>query len=278
MRAAAGAIWPCLALALGAFVVADGAARAEVSSLASHRAVYKLALASGTVANGIAALSGRLAIEIVDVCDGWTLDQRIGLKIVSPGGPEFGSFTSFTSWEAKDGTQFRFEQETKTFRFDQGSNRNRVTVEELSGKAELEPGKAGVARLTKPREIELPLPAGTLFPSRHTALLIDRALAGEKHFLGVVFDGSTLDNPNQVSVFIGEPETLPGLVDGADPQTAWPIRVAFFNLKRKTPEPDIEIGLILQADGVAREVDLDYQGFSIHGALESYEPLTPPNC
>ncbi len=165
MRAAARAIWPCLALALGASVAADGAARAEIPSLASHRAVYKLALAS--VANGIAGLSGRMAIEIVDVCDGWTLEQRIGLRIVSPDGPELESYTSFTSWEAKDGTQFRFEQETK---------RNGVTVEELGGRVELEPGKAGVAKFTKPEEIELPLPAGTLFPSRHTALLIERAL------------------------------------------------------------------------------------------------------
>ena len=81
-----------------------------------------------------------------------------------------------------------------------------------------------------------------------------------------------------VSAFIGAPKKLPGLVDGADPQTAWPVRIAFFDLKRKTPEPEIEIGLILQADGVARELDLDYRGFTIHGDLESFEPLTPPNC
>ena len=269
MRAAAGAIWPCLVVALGVSPVTDGSVRAEGSDLVSHRAVYTLSLASTRVANIVAALSGRMAIEVVDVCDGWTLEQRIGLRIVSPDGSEVDSYTSFTSWESKDGTQFRFEQATK---------RDGVTIEELSGRAVLEPGKPGVAHLTKPKEMEIPLPAGTLFPTRHTELLIDRALAGGNHFLGVVFDGSTVDNPNKVSVFIGSPATYPALGNGTGTRIGWPIRVAFFSLKQNTPEPDIEIGLILQADGVAREIDLDYQGFTIHGELDSYEPLTPPNC
>ncbi len=269
MRAAAGAIWPCLVLALGVLPVADGSVRAEGAELVSHRAVYTLSLASTRVANSIAALSGRMAIEVVDVCDGWTLEQRIGLRIASSEGPEVASYTSFTSWESKDGTQFRFAQATK-----QGG----VTVEELSGRAVMEPGKPGVAHFTKPEEMEIPLPAGTLFPTRHTELLIDRALAGENHFLGVVFDGTSVDNPNKVSAFIGSPETYPAPGDGTGTRTGWPIRVAFFSLKRNTPEPDIEIGLILQADGVAREIDLDYQGFTIHGELDSYESLAPPNC
>jgi hypothetical protein len=269
MRIAAGVIWLCIALVLVVPPVADGATRAGGVDLVSHRAVYSLALDSTRSGSTITDLRGRMAFEIIDVCDGWTFDQRIGLRITDANVPEFDSYTSSTGWESKDGTQFRFEQETK---------RDGVTIEELSGRAELEPGKTGIARRVKPEEMEIPLPAGTLFPTRHTALLIERALAGENHFLGVLFDGSTLDNPNKVSAFIGAPTELPALVEGDDPVTAWPVRVAFFSLRQNTPEPDIEIGIILQADGVAREIDFDYQGFTIHSELESYTPLSAVDC
>ncbi len=255
-----------LVLALSALLAIAGAARAD---LVSHRALYKLTLGSSGSASTVADLNGRMALELVDVCDGWTLGQRIVLDVVRPDGQEFRSYTSFTSWESKDGTRFRFAQQTK---------HNGQTIEEMSGRAVVDPVKGGVAYLTKPEEIEIPLPGGTLFPTRHTALLIARAQAGERHFLGVVFDGTTLDNPNKVSVFIGAPAQLPGLVEGAGPLTAWPVRVAFFALERKSPEPDIEIGMMLQADGVARDVDLDYQAFTVHGELETFEPLPPLSC
>ena len=266
MRTIVRTIWLNLALAASAVAVVDGAAWAD---LASHRAVYAMTLASTRSAGEVTDLSGKMALEFVDVCDGWTVEQRIALLMVNPDGREARSYTSFVSWEAKDGTRFRFEQQTLL---------DGKTIEEISGHAVLEPAKGGFAYLTKPEKIEIPLPRGTLFPSRHTVQLIARAQAGEGHFLALVFDGSTLENPNQVSAFIGAPATLKGLGDGDGEQTAWPIRVAFFGLKRQTPEPDIEIALMLQADGVAREVDLDYQGFTIHGELASFESLPPMKC
>ncbi len=255
-----------LAVTFAACLVLPGAARAD---LVSHRAVYTMSLVSTTVRGDVAQLYGRMAIRVTDVCDGWTLDQRIAFRIVGFSGIEIDSYTSFTSWESKDGNSFRFEQETR---------RDGDTIEELSGRAELTGERGGVARLTKPTELRIALPPGTVFPTRHTEQLIDRAKAGAVHFSRIVFDGSTLDNPNQVSAFIGPPAMLPGFAADAEPQTAWPVRLAFFSLQTVRSEPDVEIGLLLQADGVAREVEIDYGDFKVRGELDTLELLSPVQC
>ena len=170
-----------------------------------------------------------MLIEIADACDGWTLEQHIALTIVNTEGDEIRSYTSFTSWESKDGQRFRFEQQTK-----QGG----VTVDELSGAAELRGASGGMATLTKPRAAEIVLPPGTVFPNRHTELLIAGAEAGETFFSRVVFDGTSLDNPNLVSAFIGAPVTAPGLAGEDQVPEAWPVRLAFFPIDTQAPEPD----------------------------------------
>ena len=266
MRAIARTIPLHLAAAVTALLVAGGAARAE---LASHRAIYSMTLAWAGYGSDVVEVSGQMVIEVADVCDGWTLEQRTARRFVNSDGDEFHAFSTFASWESKDGTRFRFVQKTR---------HDGETIEEFSGRAVKAGAKGGVAYLTKPKEFEIPLPPGTLFPFEHTAQLLARAMAGETHFVRVVFDGSTLDNPNRVSAFIGRRTKVPGLTEGSGPQTAWPIRLAFFPLRRATPEPDVEIGLSLQADGIARELDLDYGNFRIHAELDEIELLETVRC
>lgn len=239
------------------------------ADLASHRAIYTMSLGSSSSKSDVHDLTGQMAFEIADVCDGWTLEQRIALEIVNAGGKETRSYTSFTSWESKDGTRFRFEQETK---------QNGRSIERLSGRAAMEVGHGGIAVLTSPKEMKIDLPPGTLFPSKHTEQLIERALAGDKHFVRVVFDGSTVENPNQVTAFIGKQSEMAAAGGNDGLRTVWPVRLAFFPVDRQTPEPDVEIGLMLQADGIAREVWLDYGSFTIHGELEAIELITPVAC
>ena len=255
-----------LAVAFTACLAFSGAARAD---LVSHRGVYTMRLVSSAFRSDVAQLDGRMALHVADVCDGWTVEQRIAFRIVDFSGVEVRSYTSFTSWESKDGNRFRFEQETR---------RDGDTIEELSGRAELTGDQGGVAHLNKPDEITIRLPPGTVFPSRHTEQLIAHAKAGERHFSRIVFDGSTLDNPNRVSAFIGRPMQMPAFDDDAEPQTAWPVRLAFFYVEASKAEPDVELGMLLQADGVAREVEIDYGDFTVRGELDEFELLPPVRC
>ena len=258
-----------LAAALAVFVALGVAASAGQTSLAPHRALYTMSLQATSRASDVAELGGRMLVEIADACDGWTLKQRIALTIVNVEGDRVHSYTSFTSWESKDGQRFRFEQQTK-----QGG----VTIDELSGAAELRGASGGTATLTKPREAEIVLPPGTVFPNQHTELLIAGAEAGETFFTRVVFDGTSLDNPNLVSAFIGAPVTAPGLAGEDQVPEAWPVRLAFFPIDTQAPEPDVEIGILLQKNGVARGVELDYGSFVIEGRLDELELLPPMSC
>ncbi|MFQ5957979.1 MAG: EipB family protein [Alphaproteobacteria bacterium] len=266
MRAMPSTVPLRLAVAFAACLAFPGAVRAE---LVSHRAVYTMSLVSATYRSEVAQLDGRMVLRVADVCDGWTLEQRIAFRIVDFSGTEVRSYTTFASWESKDGNSFRFEQETR---------RDGDTIEELSGRAEVTGDRGGVARLSKPVEMRISLPPGTVFPSQHTEQLIARARAGDMQFSRIVFDGSTLDNPNHVSAFIGAPTKLPAFGDDAEPQTAWPVQLAFFYIEETGPEPDVELGLLLQADGVAREVEIDYGDFTVRGELDELELLPPVRC
>ena len=109
-------------------------AQSALPAMASHMAIYDMALKSASLTSDIAELNGQMLIEVVDVCDGWTLKQRIALTIINFHGDVVRSYTSFASWESKDGRRFRFEQKTR---------QDDVIVEELGGEASLDPDGRG---------------------------------------------------------------------------------------------------------------------------------------
>ncbi len=255
-----------LAMALIALLTLGGTARAD---MASHRAIYSISLASARFGSNVAAITGKMALEVADGCDGWTFRQRIVQRIVNTEGAEIQSSSNFASWESKDGARYRFEQRTR---------RNGKTIEEFSGRAEMTGVKGGTAYFTKPEKREIALPPGTLFPTMHTVRLIDRARAGDRSFVSVVFDGSSFDKPNLVNALIGASDKLPGLTEDGGPETGWPVRLAFFSLTKVAMEPDVEIGVWLQADGVVREVEFDYGSSRIRGELEQFEIFPPLSC
>jgi len=256
--------WLALAAVLAA-VLAPGSAVAE---LVSHRAIYALSLKAARHDSGITGLSGRMYVDIADSCEGWIYNQRMALETE---GTDATTLTesSFTSWEAKDGSRFRFEQR---------SSSDGMVVETIGGDATASADAWGEARLESPEARTIPLPPGTLFPSRHTERLIARAEAGADRLAAIVFDGSSLINPNRVSAFIGQRIEMPSLTDDAATVAAWPMHLAFFPLASRKPAPDVEMGVLLQADGVIRAVDLDYGEFSVHGELTAFELFPPPGC
>ncbi len=254
-------------LAVVLTTVAGGAA--AHADLVSHRAFYEMSLLSARYGSDIAALKGKMVLQVVDTCDGWTLDQRIALTISDPKGGELNSYITFASWESKDGSRFSFRQQTRF-----GDH----LVEESSGRAELDASTGGTAYYTKPEEIEIVLPPGTVFPTRHTDRVIEGAMAGESQVAVIVFDGSSLDNPSNVYAFIVLPREMAELAEGEGPRMTWPIYLAFFPMTKASAVPEVEIGMLLQDDGVARSVDLDYGDFAIHGELLEFEVIAPKDC
>ena len=157
--------------------------------LVPHRATYNMKLAVARPNSGIAEVSGRMVLETVDSCDGWEVKQRIKLKFLRNDGEEFDTDSSFTSYETKDGLGLRFS--VRNIQDDE-------VEEELRGQADLEaPGGKGRASFTLPEVRSFELPAGTLFPTTHLALIIRHARDGDKSASYSVFDGARSTAPSR---------------------------------------------------------------------------------
>jgi hypothetical protein len=257
-----------VAIALLAFSPAIPAAAQSVSP---HRAAYTLSLGEAR-SSGLTAIEGALVVEWGEVCEGWTISQRMRFHMTGGDSGDVDSDITFSSFESRDGISYRFSLRTM---------RDGDIVEDLKGKATLDPDKGGKAEFTEPGET-IDLPPGTLFPTAHSLLLINLAQGGEHQVTRAVFDGATLDGALDVSAIIGD-QTVP------DPKVAamapslgnrpnWRVRMAYFNPDDKTGIPSYETSMRMLDNAVASEYSFDYPEFSMRAKLERLEPLPKPNC
>ena len=252
------------ALFVGLFAAA-GDVRAD---FASHRAMYTLSLVRMATGSGITEIDGQMEYTVVETCDGWNTEQRTVMRFVGSAGYESLVGTHYRSWESKDGRRIRFEANTV---------RDNEITEEISGDASVG-ADGGVVRYTKPDIMPRPLPAGTVFPTRHAEQVVATARAGDNQAMSVVFDGSTLDGPYAVSVLmfpVEEGREIPGLARTLE---VWNARFTYFPVGGQVSKPEFEIGLILRGDGIFSEIELDHEDFVVKGTLDNIEMLAPEGC
>jgi hypothetical protein len=261
-------VGPSLALAVSVAVAASVEAASPATGLLSHRALYRLTLADSDTGSSLTRVRGGLVLEWRAACDGWLSQQRLGFVAEATEGPGFAYDVRFSSWESLDRTQLRFNVRS----FD-GTTKE----EEFRGSARLSaPGAEGVVNYTLPKLEEVPLPAGTIFPTEHVADLIAAAQAGEHILSRQVFDGSGEDALTRATAVIGQAKTVT-TPDGGS-QTAWPISLAYFPLEGDDALPQFEISFDLSQVGVMSNVQLDYGEFKLDAALEKLETLPAPDC
>lgn len=244
----------------------------ESAELAPHRALYSLSLGRASMASGIVSARGALFLEWEETCDGWTAKQRMVLRLLKMEGPEIEADTNFTSWESKDGLNYRFSVRDL---------RNGELFEELRGRADLKgKGQAGKAVFARPEPLRLALPASAIFPTEHIQQLIDGAMAGDDRVWRIVFDGATLEGAFEVNAVIGQPIPPEPELD-FEPivnRLSWRMRLAFFPVDSDELEPRYEISVRLLDNGVARDMVFDYGNFTINAQLEPIEALSRPDC
>jgi hypothetical protein len=251
------------------------AAASPAAEIASHRASYTLSLGSARSNSGITAIEGAMFIEWQEVCDGWTISQRMRFQMIDSDGDKLENDISFSSWEAKDGLSYRF-----TLR----SSRDGEVSEQLRGRAQLDGvGKAGKAFFTDPEGLDIDLPAGTIFPTEHTLVLIRGAEANDRQISRTVFDGATQDGALEINAIMGA--TLPVRPDAGSKINAelgqrpgWRTRMAFFKADASGGAPEYETSLILHNNGVGRDYTFEYPEFAIKSRLDLLEPLPKPQC
>ena len=266
----------CLGLLVVASVSAAGVRGAALaaSDFVPHRAFYQLRLAETRSNGSVTQAEGELEFEWADVCTGWTVSQRTRVRIVTAESRvvEFG--WTLNALESRNGRDYRF--------FIRRLNIDGST-EEVRGQASLgEAGGKGLAIFSKPKTREVPLPKGTLFPTRHSLVLMNAAKRGELPLWRTVFDGSGDTGLFGINAALSQvlPADAPSrfaspLLRG---QESWRLHMAYFGMDETIAEPEHEQALRIYANGVVDEMLLDYGGFVLEAKLETLETLPDSGC
>jgi hypothetical protein len=222
----------------------------------------------------MSAVNGTMAYELSETCDAWNVEQRYRLKMTYSESPDVTIASSLESSETKNGLRYRFDH-----------NETRSDEEEkTSGTARLDgEDKGGSVDFAEPSGKTIRLPPGVLFPTAHTAILIDKAVAGETFVSKHIFDGGAADGPVLVTAIIGaKVEPDPELAKNSPllDRPGWRVRLAFFPPDQKVEKPDYEIGMVLLDNGVSRDMVIDYGDYAIRAKLDDIEalPKAKPGC
>ncbi|MFN3077280.1 MAG: EipB family protein [Alphaproteobacteria bacterium] len=245
--------------------------------LASHQAVYVLSLASVRSGSGILGVSGRMTYRFADTCDGWAIESHSTMDISEDQGESLATGWDFTAWESYDGLRYRFHVRT---------TQDGSVAESIDGSARLEnEGGKGEASFVAPHVAVVPLPPGTMFPTRHTRALISSAASGEKFLSHHVFDGSVLGPPFLISAILGAtlPPSAPTEMDNPllTSRPSWRMGLAYFKTDddgEADPTPYHEMRVRYHDNAVAERVFQDYGPFRLEARLKELQVLPRPDC
>tara|TARA_B100001123_G_C15171493_1_gene971588 strand:+ start:363 stop:1259 length:897 start_codon:yes stop_codon:yes gene_type:complete len=238
-----------------------------------HKAVYVFEMESADPGGGVEDIGGGMTFEWADACDGWALKQHYFLRISTIEGTDVDISISNVTWEAKNGIRYRFIHRR---------GRNGTLIEDIQGVAELSVrGGSGSVMFEKPKEQNLKLPSGTMFPTDFMLSQMQAAARNERMDRRLVFEGSAVEGPQTVSTTI-----LPlRKVDEADllepafgTRTVWPMYVAYFPPDNFDGQPDTELSIYVQPNGVVMGYVVDYGDFKLRAKLVKIEALPDLGC
>ncbi len=260
---------------------AEALAAKEPTKLVAHRAVYEMTLDDARSASGITGIDGRMVFEFTgSACDGYSLNMRMVTQMTDSQGQTNLTDLRSSTWEQGDGQKFRFQS---------AQYLNDKLGDVTMGRAARDAPNTDVkVSISQPAHAVLELPGQVLFPTQHSLALIDAALAGQSMFQARIYDGSEKGRKvYDTTAFIGkmvEPGVdaakleAPAKDKGLGDLASWPVSIGYFEAKGGDLTPSYQIDFRLYANGVSRELLIDYGDFSIHGTLTSLEYLKATEC
>ena len=275
----------CAAAGLGAICLGaagllpvPGAATADgletfAARQAPHKAIYALAAERMGATADLAHVDGAIYYEVRETCDAWRIRQRFRLRIVRNGRESEETETDSVLVEARDGRRLSFSVVTSA---------DGTVTERLSGVATLDRiGGPGVVELKEPKPDRIPLPAGTVFPTRHFLTVVRAAERGQRSFWSTVFDGSEEGGRHSgINVVILDRKPSPGAAEQRPilRRPGWLMRVTYFSPEAEDGRPTYSFRAHMTDNGVARKMLLDFGAFTLTGNLIAIEPLERPEC
>lgn len=262
----------CLVVVGAVLTVLSGTAPAV--EIASHRALYSMALDSAKSGSGITSVSGEMAVDWSRTCAGWTFEHQSLIDVVFDSQDPVRLTTNAASWESLDGGEYRFSiRHMKNGKV--GEHVEGVARRGLSG------GKGSVT-FTTPKRRKMALPADTMFPVRHSVELIDLAAGAPVMVTRTVFDGMSFDGAFELSAALGRTaihKTAGGTrMKALQGHRYWPVQFAYFPVKSRSPLPENEVGMRVYDNGVSDALLIGFGEFTVRATLSKLKILEPPVC
>lgn len=256
------------ALTVAWAMLAGGPAGARETEMAPHRALYDLSLAASRQGSGIVAVEGGMAVDWAEACEGWTMTQQFVLRVGGEGGDaEISSHA--TSWETRDGRQYRFSVRNMA---------NGAETERISGQAQMPAGGGpGEAVFEQPKPRRLVLPPGTLFPTQHAYVVLGEVDKAPTIIGRHVFDGMTEEGLVEINAAIGRAIAPGSPIPELAGRASWPLDMAFF-ANRDDSTPEHEIAMRVFDNGVVDDLRLDFGEFAVLAKLKRLELRPHPHC
>lgn len=273
-------LWRIAVTAAGAAVALDMATvAAGAVSLASHRAVYDLALAESGDGAAMTSVTGRLVMEFTgSECSGYSSKLRFVTQTEDTEGESQVTDSRSSTFESADGKVLEFSNETYA---------DDMLAEQSSGKAKREGATVAVS-LTKPSAKSLALSHAVVFPAEQMERIIASAERGDPFVHLDVYDGSEDgETVFETAGVIGKVSTATDDVGeemavskaGMAHMRHWPLTISYFD-KSETGDnaPFYVMSFVVYENGVGRTLKIDYGDFTLAGTLTGLELLPSTPC
>lgn len=260
-------------ISLSALCLLASVAMAGDVELSSHQATYamKQLRQFGREQSFITRVDGVLRYKFTQSCDAWMVEHNSAMHMDYENGQQLQMTWNYTSWEAKDGSKFRFRSTSK---------HNGVVTDRFQGEARRENGKT-IAIYAEPNGRRIEMPKDILFPTAHQKKAIGLAMNGENLFSTPYFDGSGDEADFEVSsvmtLYKGKPVAMVGETK-LEKLPVWAIQLAFFSPDSQASEPEMEIGARYRKDGVSTYLRHDFGDLILEGDLVEFSYLPKQEC
>jgi hypothetical protein len=265
---------------------AFAAPQSPAINLAPHRAIYDMTLRDATAGSNISDIRGRLVFDFEGAsCDGYSLRSRLVTETVDRDGNSTLTDLRSSTWENFSGDKFRFENSQYV---------GRELSEQSSGNATRRKKQEGIdVNLKKPSSRQLQFAGAALFPTQHSIAILQAALQGETVLQADIYDGSEQGNKLfRTTTFIGKPastlaDQIPSAGVGVEKvrlngMTSWPVAISYFDAVDRPDQdegvPTYELSFHLLANGVSRDLLINYGNFLVRGELKRVDFYDQAKC
>ncbi|MFD2207790.1 EipB family protein [Kiloniella antarctica] len=235
--------------------------------LLPHNAVYRLGL-NTSQEGAINSMKGRIVYDWTSDCKGWIVKSDLDMDIAYSNGKSIQMATRFSTWEAQDGSKFRFAVH-------QGDNVSGPSS--FIGRAIRNEADNMVTVDITGSDHKTSVLNGVLFPTDFLVEIISEAKKGTQSINYPVFDGTT-----ELEAFNVSAVMLPLEAKSDFPEmeglAAWRVFLAYYDQKDGSTLPVQEQSLLLYENGVVTDIELDFGDFTVAGNLIEFESRKLPVC